>query len=163
MKNVFTVLLLIGLSGLMSAQKKAEKDIWSGTYMVNEMSNGVVTTTDTLVVVRMKDADAEEVRDKEKSDLVRWSMISKRDGGKDKITVKRFLFDLANDEDEYKEFGLTDMHKEGKINCIDGGHFFICQTAPDTTVAFGKEETYFTKTGFFGVWLHYGVVELQKK
>lgn len=164
MKNVCIFLLLIGLSGLVSAQKKTEKDIWSGTYMVNEKkSDGGLTTTDTLVIARIKDADAKEVSDKEKSDLVRWSMTSKRDGGKDKITVKRFLFDLANDEDAYKEFGLTDMHKEGKINCIDGGHFFICQTPPDTTVAFGKEETYFTKTGFFGIWLHYGVVELQKK
>ncbi|WP_223606281.1 phosphate ABC transporter permease [Chryseobacterium sp. OSA05B] len=163
MKKGFIVLMLTGLSGLVSAQKKTEKDIWSGTYMVNEMSNGVSTTTDTLVIARIKDADVKEVPGKEKSDLVRWSMTSKRDGGKDKITVKRFLFDAENDEDAYKEFGWTALHKEGKMNCMDGGHFFICQTPPNTTVAFGKEETYLTKTGIFGIWLHYGVVELQRK
>lgn len=163
-RNGCIFLLLIGLSGLVSAQKKAQKDIWSGTYSVNEKkSDGSFTTTDTLVIARIQDADIKQVPGREKSDLVRWSMTSKRDGGKDKITVKQFLFDPANDRDAYKEFGWTALHKEGKMNCIDGGHFFICQTLPNTTVTFGKEETYVTQTGIFGIWLHYGVVELQKK
>ncbi|MEI3790163.1 MULTISPECIES: phosphate ABC transporter permease [unclassified Chryseobacterium] len=155
-------LLLISLSGLLSAQKKSEKDIWSGTYLVNEINNGVSRVTDTLVIARIKDADPNEIPAKEKSDLVRWFMTSKRDGGKDEITVKRFLFDAKNDRDAYKEFGWTDLHKSGKMNCIDGGHFFICQTRPGTSVTFGKDEKYFTKTGVFGIWLHYGIVELEK-
>ncbi|MGG5208685.1 phosphate ABC transporter permease [Chryseobacterium sp. MIQD13] len=162
-KSIFTFLMLIGLSGLLSAQKNGEKDIWSGTYLVNEINSGVSRVTDTLTVARIKDADPEEIPAKEESDLARWSMTSKRDGGKDEITVKRFLFDPENDVDAYKEFGWTDLHQAGKINCIDGGHFFICQTQPNTTVRFGKDETCFTKTGVFGIWLHYGVVELQKK
>ncbi|MCT2407706.1 phosphate ABC transporter permease [Chryseobacterium antibioticum] len=163
MKNLFLIALLIGVSDLLSAQKKQEKDIWSGTYLVNEINNKVSTITDTLVMSRIKDANPKEIPAKEESDLARWSMTSKRDGGKDKITVRRFLFDVEGDEDGYKEFGWTDLHKEGKMNCIDGGHFFICQTQRNTTVMFGKDESYFTKTGIFGIWLHYGVVELQKR
>ncbi|KFE98276.1 hypothetical protein [Chryseobacterium luteum] len=162
-KSFFLFIILLGLSDLLSAQKKTEKDIWSGTYMVNEISKGVSRTTDTLEVSRIKDADPRDIPASEESDLARWSMTSKRDGGKDKMTVKRFLFDVENDSDAYQEFGWTDLHKAGKINCIDGGHFFICQTQPNTAVTFGKDETYFTKTGIFGIWLHYGVVELQKK
>ncbi|MDN5422937.1 MAG: phosphate ABC transporter permease [Chryseobacterium sp.] len=162
-KNFFLMIMLTGVSCLLSAQKKKEKDIWSGTYLVNEINKGVSTTTDTLVVIRIKDADPKEIPAKEKSDLARWSMTSKRDGGKDKIIIKRFLFDIEDDRDAYKEFGWTDLHKDGKMNCMDGGHFFICQTQPDTTVMFGKDESYVTKTGIFGIWLHYGVVELQKK
>jgi len=158
-------LILIGISSFLSAQKKTEKDIWPGTYFVNETNKEgtQTTTTDTLVIARIPDADPDKIPAKEESDLARWSMTSKRDGGKDKISVKRFLFDVKNNKDAYKEFGWTDLHKKGKINCIDGGHFFICQTLPNTTVTFGKDEKYFTKTGVFGIWLHYGVVELQKK
>lgn len=160
-KSLF--LMLIGVSGLLSAQKKTEKDIWSGTYLVNELNNGVARITDTLVVVRIKDADPNDIPAKEKSDLVRWSLISKKDEGKDKATVKQFLFDPDNGRDAYKEFGWTDLHRAGKMNCIDGGHFFMCQTLPGTSVTFGKDEKYLTKTGVFGIWLHYGIVELQKK
>ncbi|UWX60648.1 phosphate ABC transporter permease [Chryseobacterium oranimense] len=163
MKTFFLLLMLTGLSDLLSAQKNTGKDIWSGTYLVNEINNGVSKTTDTLVVTKIKDADPDTIPAKEKSDLARWSMISKKDESKDEITVKRFLFDIKKDKDVYKEFGWTELHKVGKMNCIDGGHFFICQTKPGTKVAFGKEETYFTKTGVFGIWLHYGIVELQKK
>lgn len=155
--------MLIGVSTLLSAQKKTEKDIWSGNYIVNTLNREGSKTEDTLIITRIKEADPDEIPSKEESDLARWSMISKRDGGKDKITVKRFLFDVENKEDAYEEFGWTDLHKQGKMDCIDGGHFFICQTQPNTTVTFGKEETYLTKTGVFGIWLHYGVVELQKK
>ncbi|MGK6343054.1 phosphate ABC transporter permease [Chryseobacterium sp. DT-3] len=156
-------LMLIALSSLLSAQKKTEKDIWSGTYLVNELNNRASRVTDTLVIARIKDADPNEVPAKEKSDLVRWSMISKKDGGKDKATLKQFLFDVENNRNGYKEFGWTDLHTAGKMNCIDGGHFFICQTQPGTSVTFGKDEKYFTQTGVFGIWLHYGIVELQKK
>ncbi|MBB6372410.1 phosphate ABC transporter permease [Chryseobacterium shigense] len=162
-KIFFFFLILIGLSDLCSAQEKTEKDIWSGTYLVNEINNGVSGTVDTLLIARIENADPKKIPAKEESDLIRWSMTSKRDGDKDKIKVKRFLFDVENDYNGYEEFGWTNLHKEGKMNCIDGGHFFICQTQPGTTVTFGKDETYFTKTGVFGIWLHYGVVELKKE
>ena len=50
----------------------------------------------------------------------------------------------------------------GKMNCIDGGHFFICQSEPETLVKFGKEESYFSKTGIFGIWLHKGLFNLNR-
>lgn len=161
-KSFFLFLMLIGFTCL-SAQKNTQKDTWSGTYALNTVYKGISTTVDTLVISRIEDAKSRENPAKEKSNAVRWSMISKRDGGKDKVNVEQFLFDAENDKDAYKEFGWTDLHKAGKMNCIDGGNFFICQTLPNTTVAFGIEENYLTKTGIFGIWLHYGIVELQKK
>lgn len=147
----------------MSAQKNTGKDIWSGTYLVNEINNGVSKTTDTLVVAKVKDADPDKIPAKEKSDLARWSMISKKDENKDEITVKRFLFDIKKDKDAYKEFGWTELHKAGKMNCIDGGHFFICQTQPGTQVAFGKEETYLPKPVFLGYGCIMALLNCKKK
>jgi len=74
--------------------------------------------------------------------------------------VRRFLFKPNNDE--YKEFGWTDLHKAGKMNCIDGGHFFICKTEANTTVDLKGDKAFLTKTGVFGIWLHHGLVTLKK-
>jgi hypothetical protein len=163
MKGFFFVLMLIGLSGLLAAQKTAESDVWSGIYVLNPVNKDGSNDIDTLVIAKTKDADPKKLAARYESDLARWTIVSKKDKAQEKAVIKRFLFNLEDKEDEYKEFGWTNLHKEGKINCIDGGHFFICQTTANSTVTFSKDETYFTKTGIFGIWLHYGVVELQKK
>ncbi|MDH6250806.1 hypothetical protein M2347_000533 [Chryseobacterium sp. H1D6B] len=163
MKGFFFILMLVGLSDLLAAQKKTEPDIWSGTYVLNPVNKAGSNNADTLIIAKTKDADPKEVAARYESDLARWTIASKKDGAQEKAVIKRFLFNLEDKEDEYEEFGWTELHKEGKMNCIDGGHFFICQTAANSTVRFSKDETYLTKTGIFGIWLHYGVVELQKK
>lgn len=161
-KKLFLFSILIGLSDLLSAQKLIKSDIWSGTYIVqsvNKESSGVV---DTLIITKTKDVNPKEVAARYESDVARWIIGSKKNGDKEKSVIQRFLFDIENKEDGYKEFGWTDLHEKGKMNCIDGGHFFICQTEPNTKVNFNQEETYLTKTGIFGIWLHYGIVELKK-
>lgn len=161
-KKLFLYSLLIGLSNLVSAQKDVKSDIWSGIYVVCSVNKESSEIVDTLIINRTKDADPKKVAARYESDLDRWTIFSKKDGDKEKAVIKRFLFDIKNKEDGYKEFGWTDLHEKGKMNCIDGGHFFICQTEPDTKVSFSKDETYLTKTGIFGIWLDYGIAELEK-
>jgi hypothetical protein len=160
--NKLFFILLITLCIISYAQQKKEPDLWTGSYLLHPKNGDTTTNADTLVIVKSADANPKDVAARYESDLARWALTSKKEGDKQKKIIRRFLFDVENDEDAYKEFGWTDLHKSGKMNCIDGGHFFICQTEPNTTVRFNKEETYLTKTGVFGIWLHYGVVELQK-
>lgn len=158
MNKLFFFLIILGYHASY-AQQKIQDDLWTGSYEVHLKNGEKVTIVDTLVVVKTADADPNKLAARYESDLARWKLTSNI---KEEKIVRRFLFDPEDDEDAYKEFGWTDLHKSGKMNCIDGGHFFICQTEPNTTVTFNKDETYLTKTGVFGIWLHYGIVELQK-
>lgn len=155
---VFTLLVFFTMA---HAQ---EKDIWTGQYSAKPLKNdlAVLENTDTLIIEKTTDANRDAVAGKYESDLLRWTLFSKKEGNHDKIEVRRFLYDLENDENEYDEFGWTDLHANGKMECLDGGHFFICQTQPNTLVKFSKEESFVTKTGIFGIWLHFGLVELEK-
>lgn len=162
MKKIFFLFILIASWDMASAQKKTNDDIWSGSYKVGSVNNKELTNVDTLIITKIEDADPKELAARYESDLERWTLVSKKGGRKDQQIVRRFLFDEEDKEDAYKEFGWTDLHKNGKMSCIDGGHFFICQTEPNTKVKLSKEEEFLTKTGVFGIWLHYGLVELQK-
>ncbi len=163
MKNILILLFIsIGLNNSAIAQEKAQLDIWTGKYIVLAKNNDCLKITDTLTIERIADANPKELTDKYKSDLARWTITSSQEKNKEKNSVRRFLFDPNDDRDEYKEFGWTDLYKAGKMQCIDGGHFFICQTLANSDVKFGKDESYLTNTGIFGIWLHYGVVELKK-
>lgn len=149
--------LLILISTSAFSQKK-DADIWSGSYSVHPNNDAVVQ--DTLIISRSKDLKPEDVPSKLEADLARWTVGSKRDAKKEDILVRRFL---QNDEDdEYKEFGWTALHKAGKMNCIDGGHFFICKTDPNSTVELKSDKPFKTESGIFGIWLHYGLVTLKK-
>ena len=158
MNKLFFILIIL-CCNVSYAQQKTQNDLWTGSYEVHLINGDQVTKVDTLVIAKTADADPDEIPAKDEFDLARWILTSQI---KETKIVKRFLFDPENDEDAYEEFGWTDLHKSGKMNCIDGGHFFICQTEPNTMVRFNKDETYLSKTGIFGIWLHYGVVELQK-
>jgi hypothetical protein len=163
MKNIFILIFLsLGLNNSAIAQKKAQLDIWTGKYIVLTKNNDTLKITDTLTIERIADVNPKEFTDKYKSDLARWTMTSSQENNKEKNIVRRFLFAPNDDRDEYKEFGWTDLHKAGNMNCIDGGNFFICQTLENSDVKFGQDENYLTNTGIFGIWLHYGVVELKK-
>ncbi|WP_417941526.1 phosphate ABC transporter permease [Flavobacterium sp. RS13.1] len=163
MKNILVLFfLLIGLYNSATAQGKTQLDIWAGKYFVLIKDNDSLKIIDTLTIEKIADVNPKDLTDKYKSDLARWTITSNRDKNKDKNVVRRFLFDPNDNRDEYKEFGWTDLHRSGKMNCIDCGHFFICQTLANSDVKFGQNENYLTNTGIFGIWLHYGVVELQK-
>lgn len=159
--KLFFFFMLMGFCNISYAQKEPQ-DIWSGNYALNSINNHKVITIDTLLIAKTTDANPKEIAARYESDLARWTLTSKREGGKEQQIVRRFLFDEEDKDDAYKEFGWTDLYKSGKMNCIDGGHFFICQTEPNTKVKFGIDEKFVTKTGVFGIWLHYGLVELQK-
>lgn len=149
--------LLILISTTAFSQKK-ESDIWSGSYSVHPNNDSVVQ--DTLVISRSKDLKPEDVPSKLEADLARWTVESKRDSKKGDILVRRFL--QNEDDDEYNEFGWTALHKAGKMNCVDGGHFFICKTDPNSTVELKGDKPFKTESGVFGIWLHYGLVTLRK-
>lgn len=149
--------VLFFISTNVFSQKK-EVDLWTGRYSVHPNNDEVVQ--DTLVISRSKDLKPEDVPSKLEADLARWAVGSKRDAKKEDILIRRFL---QNDEDdEYKEFGWTALHKAGKMNCIDGGHFFICKTDPNSTVELKGDKPFKTESGVFGIWLHYGLVTLKK-
>lgn len=139
----------------------AQTDIWSGSYAVFPDKDSLVAV-DTLTIKPTADLKSEDVASRYESDLKRWTITSKREKPDDFEIIRQFLFDVEEDENEYEEFGWTELHKNGKMNCIDGGHFFICQTTPNSTVTFPTNESVLTQTGIFGIWLHYGYVVLQK-
>ena len=160
MKQLLLISIFIGLINVAYTQQKSKPDIWSGTYVMRSY-NSNATAGDTLIIEKTADASADKIPDKYKSDLTRWTVTSKKNTTADQI-VRRFLFDAEENENQYKEFGWTDLYKSGKIECIDGGLFFICQTTPNTVVKFNKEESYSTKTGMLAVWLHHGLFELER-
>lgn len=157
MKNIFLIVLMM-FCAFLNAQNKQETDLWSGSYAI--YPNKDELAADTLVFKRINDLTADNLPSKLKADLARWDILSTRDSKKEAVTVRRFLSN--NEDDEYKEFGWTAMHKTGKMNCIDGGHFFICQTEAKTTVELKGDKPFYTETGIFGVWLHYGLVTIKK-
>ena len=157
MKTIFFIVLMLFCTSL-SAQNKSEIDLWSGSYAIYPKNDEVAA--DTLVIKKVKDLTADQVPSKLGADLARWEVASTRDSKKEAITIRRFL---SNDEsDEYKEFGWTALHKSGKMNCIDGGHFFICQTEAKTSVELKGDKPFYTESGIFGVWLHYGLVTMKR-
>lgn len=161
MKTIFLSILFIFAINLFNAQE-IKSDIWSGLYGIYSLNEKELPRIDTLKMAKTNDAKIEDVAGKLESDLKRWEISTKHEEKSDQKVVRRFLFDLEDDENEYEEFGWTNLHKEGKMNCIDGGNFFICQTTPGTTVKFNEKESFFSKTGIFGIWLHVGLAELKK-
>ena len=43
---------------------------------------------------------------------------------------KTILFAPEDNENQYKEFGWTELHRNGKMNCIDGNHFLFVRRNP---------------------------------
>jgi hypothetical protein len=159
MKALFPVALVFACSSLLPAQTAPEKDIWSGQYEVFADTDATKSLGN-LSISKSKTLKAEDVPSRLEADLERWTVSSAQDGKTDSTDARRFLYN--EEDDEYKEFGWTEKHKAGQIKCLDGGHFFLCQTDANTTVEMKGEKPLFTKTGFFGVWLHYGLVTIKK-
>lgn len=149
------------LLSLLTSFANAQTDIWSGSYAVFP-DKDATEAIDTMIIEAAPDLKPEDVAARYESDLKRWTVSSKIEKPDDFEFIRWFLFNPEEGNDEYAQFGWTELHKSGKMNCADGGHFFICQTTPNTTVTFSSEESVLTKTGIFGIWLHYGYVVLQK-
>ena len=162
MKKLLFTFIITGLFSYIYAQKNTKTDIWSGSYGLYAIKDSLIKASDTLIIERVADAKADEVAGRYQPDLARWAVTSTKGGKKDQTIIRRFLFAPEDKEDQYKEFGWTELYRNGKMNCIDGNHFFICQTEPKTKVLFNGKEEFYTRTGIFGIWLHYGIVDLKK-
>lgn len=159
MKFWFAILVFTIFNTTLLAQKMPDGDIWSGEYAIFP-TNDLWKSAGNLIIIKLKNLKSADLPAKLQPDLERWKIISQQESKTDSTAVRRFLFNP--EDDEYKQFGWTELHKSGKMNCIDGGRFFICQTEPKTTVDLKGDKPFFSETGFFGVWLHYGLVTIKK-
>jgi hypothetical protein len=139
----------------------ADADVWSGTYRMEPGSkdNARPISTAIYTISKAPTLDAKNVAGRYESDLVRWTMRLQYSGKNDSSTLRRFV--ANKDLNEYEEFGWKEMHIAQKIECMDGGNFFFCKTAPNSTVRVGNE-AFTTVSGIFGILLHAGVFELYK-
>lgn len=145
---------------LVSSQNRDIKDVWSGKYDIKPyVENGEDFNLKFCVIEKTTDAKAENLTSKYETDLLRWNMITQNGSEKDSVLLRRFL--INNEYNEYEEFGWTELYKSGKMKCVDGGHFFICQTTAGSKVKIGEEE-FISKTGIFGIALHKGLFEFSK-
>ncbi|MCU4119194.1 hypothetical protein [Variovorax sp. N23] len=163
------VVMLCALGASASAEA-AERDAWSGLYrhewVANTQAAQAIAATlerpepSQLTITRAPDADPAKLMKRYQSDLARWTLAQASGGGEKSRPLRRFL------PREYAGWGWTALHEAGRMECLDGGHLFLCKTTPDTTVAFGPEgpgqETLRVKTGVFGIVLHAGAFELKK-
>ncbi|MDO6759911.1 phosphate ABC transporter permease [Tamlana sp. 2_MG-2023] len=152
---LFLIIVLLGGSNAVVSQNKA---IWSGNYVLKSSKAEAI---DSIRIRKAKDANKDDLASRFESDLSRWKIASKNDNYEDELIARRFLFDIESYRNEYEQFGWTTMHSKGEIECIDAGHFFMCQTTPNSQVKI-DDEAFFTKTGVFGIRLHYGLFELEK-
>lgn len=162
---------MTGLFNALFAQEKATNepasknvDIWSDRYRMEPAIKDSVKDVATAfyTISKAPDIDPKNVAARYESELARWTIVSESDPKQEKMSLRRFLFNLENEEDEYEQFGWHDLHIQGNMSCLDGGNFFICKTKPNSTIKIGKDETFFTRSGIFGVLLHYGLFELYK-
>ncbi len=160
MKELKILCFLLFSINTFFAQKAKEVDIWSGRYRMEPLEKKDNTPSEVMYTIKkLSDANPDNLAGRYQDDLKRWIMI--RVGKpKEKVNLRRFLFNSENNE--YDEFGWTELHKQGKINCMQGARFFICKTQKNKTLNIGGDENLFTKSGFFGVLLHYGAFELYK-
>ncbi len=158
-KNLLNSLfLIITLTGFSNKAYSQETDVWSGNFILKLPKSKLI---DSIKIEKIIDANKEDLASKFEFDLSRWKITSKNGNYENKIIARRFLFDVKNNENEYEQFGWTELYLKGKIKCINAGHFFICQTKSNSKVKI-KNESFFTKTGLFGIRLHYGLFELEK-
>lgn len=153
--KLITILLVYQSAMKTFAQKE---DIWSDYY---KLSSSKSTTIDTLKITKTKDANKNKVASKYETDLERWHISSKNDNHDNKIEARRFLYDKQTEENEYEQFGWTDLYENEEMKCLDAGHIFICKTTPNSEVIIDNE-SFFTKTGIFGIRIHYGLFMLER-
>lgn len=148
------------------AAAAAGGDPWSGVYRLEWMKGSVAAAErstaappEQVVVAKAADADLAKVAERDGVDPARWT-LGEASGADRSPPLRRFV---ARD---YQGLGWNALHAAGAIECLDGGHLFLCRTQPGTAVAFGPEgpqrDTLIARTGVFGIVLHAGAFELKK-
>ncbi len=160
MKRYLIFLLLLTNCYVITSQNKKSNDTWSGTYRLELLGKKTEKKTPKQYVQIQKitlEQDEESSKFLSLPDQWMMKILSEK---KDKKVLRAFSF--TEEDDEYEQFGWTELHKKGEMECLDGGRFFICKTKPKTTVT-TNGESFFSKSGIFGVLLHYGGFELYKE
>jgi hypothetical protein len=154
----------LGLTPLGAGAAVPSSDAWSGVYRLEWVKGSAAVersgaAAQTLVVAKAADADPANLVERYRADLSRWT-LREATGSEQGRSLRRFV------ERDYEGVGWSALHAAGSIECLDGGHLFVCRTQPGTTVALGpegpKRETLIAQTGVFGIVLHAGAFELKK-
>ncbi len=160
MKNII-LLFLVTICAVITAQNKKNIDLWSGTYRLELLDKQLEKkTSEQYIKIQKIILEQNENSSSNLSIPDQWLIktISKKgNGGK---VLRSFSF--TKEKDEYEQFGWTELHKKGKMKCLDGGRLFICKTTPKTTVT-TNGESFFSNSGIFGVLLHHGGFELYRE
>jgi len=154
MKNLLLILGLIGAPCSASEQDSSKTDLWSGTYALRFVAeDGSTPVENSLGII---------IIERSKSDPGYWISFAEK-STTDGATIEELSFGLDGEEDDYEEFGWTELHRDGKMNCIsiEKRHAFIFQTQPNTTVRL-REGSFFSRTGIFGVQVHAGLFEFER-
>ncbi|MBJ2174430.1 phosphate ABC transporter permease [Aureibaculum sp. A20] len=154
--------LLTFTCNVMFSQNTELEDLWSGKYRMEPLGKPLKEKDPKqyYTIKKIKDKNEDDVAGRYEADLERWAITQDVDISKDEEELRRFLF---NEEDnEYEQFNWSELHKKGKMKCIDGGNLFICKTTPKTTVSI-DDESFYSNSGIFAVVLHYGVFEFYKE
>jgi hypothetical protein len=144
-------------AGLVAAAAPAG-DNWSGHYGLHWL--GVSQAGARIVLAKAADADPGKLVEGFQSGLDRWTIADVRTPT-ETVELRRFL------AVEYARLGWAALHTAGRIECLDAGHLFVCQTTPGATVKIGRDgpqqESLLASTGVFGIVLHAGAFELKKE
>ena len=155
---------VVGLASLEAGAAAPAGDPWSGVYRLAWVKGSVAAesssaASETLVVAKAADADPAKLVERYRADLSRWT-LREAAGVEQGPPLRRFV------ERDYEGLGWNALHTAGGIECLDGGHLFVCRTQPGAAVSFGAEgpgrETLVAQTGVFGIVLHAGAFELKK-
>ena len=156
--------VVLGLATLVPGAWAAVEEPWSGVYRLEWVKGSAAVersgaASQTLVVAKAADADPANLVERYRADLSRWT-LREAAGVEQGPPLRRFV------ERDYEGLGWNALHTAGGIECLDGGHLFVCRTQPGAAVSFGAEgpgrETLVAQTGVFGIVLHAGAFELKK-
>lgn len=149
------------LAQLPDLLKNQGNDIWSGHYLLKPYGDSKLDDFDAkkIIIQKASDAAPEDLPSKYKTNAERWLIID-AENQNEQTEARTFLFN--EEDDEYTEFGWSELHKKGCMECIYADHFFLCQTQPNSKIRFSDEGSFESKTGIFGVMLHYELFEMEK-
>ena len=153
------------LTGLSTAAI-AKSDDWTGSYALKPLGSNPSASSPAepaipiesaqVVIVRVADEGVSKLDDDaEKLDARRWEI--KQNDKPGRVKLRPFL------PAQYKEFNFGLYSKLQTIECLDGGHLFLCKSMPRVPVSIGSGQSFETinvASGIWGVRLHSGAFEL---
>ena len=149
-----TLLLCVPLTVLptlvRAADTEPQVDVWSGYYQVQFMGKSAGDDAP-KAIYHIKQSQKKQ-QGRGGAERACWTVTSESGDNSDQTEICRFS------DDDYK--GLV---TDGEIECLGCGEafVFICRVKPGATVTDGHDKV-LVRTGFFGVILDVGPIELTK-